>query len=217
MIIHLNNLSKSFSENNTNYPILSDINLSLDQKLSYGIIGSSGVGKTTLLNIIGQIDTPSSGHVSYEEPGAQNKCSQKFSYIFQEHNLLPELSVLENLILPKLIQGHNQQNAILLAEKLLKDFQMESLTHFFVSQLSGGQRQRIAVLRAITTEANFILADEPTANLDQENANLVVNVLLQAKENFGIGIILCSHNPEIYNKMERLIKIENNKIKILPS
>jgi len=215
VLIKVKDVSKDYRENNNSNIIFSNINLEIYQSSSYAIIGSSGVGKSTLLHMIGGLDQPTIGSIQYLEPENKNiKLHNIFAYIFQEHNLLPELTVSENIMLPLLINGYDWKKAREKTNNLLKELDMLNLESYHLYQLSGGQRQRIAVIRAVAQEARFILADEPSANLDQENAQLIVDLLLKINNMFNIGIIVCSHDPLVFLKMKHLIKINNKKITI---
>lgn len=215
MKIALSNVSKVFYNNGIKYIVFSDINLTLDKTSSYVIVGHSGVGKTTLLNIIGKLDNPSSGLITYDTVTHPPQPSQIFAHIFQDHNLLPELNVFENIALPLIIQGEQWNQIKEKVEHHLSKFNMLEYKDFKLHQLSGGQKQRIAVIRAMITKPSFILADEPTANLDPENAKIVLDLLINIKECFSIGLIICSHDPVVFNQMEYVITIANKKASML--
>lgn len=214
MKILLNEVSKDFLENKNKKNLFSNINLSLDQQHSYAIVGYSGTGKSTLLHIIGQLETPTSGKVYFEGENAERSSGQMFSFVFQEHNLLPELTVRENLVLPLLIKNQNMNEALTTADKFLEEFNLLEQANFEVYQLSGGQRQKVAIVRAAICNPKFILADEPTANLDIESTSMVTNFLLKIKRDFGIGLIICSHDQQVYSKMDFSIELNNKQAKI---
>lgn len=217
MLIISKNVSKDYRESNKSNIIFSNINLTINQSHSYAIVGSSGVGKSTLLHLLGNLDQPTIGSIEFVPEETDSKSENLFAYIFQEHNLLQELTVKENLMLPLLIRGYSWKNAEIKINKLLNELNLSELTSYFLYQLSGGQKQRIAVIRAVAQNAKFILADEPSANLDEENAQLVVDLLLRIKNEYKIGIIICSHDPLVYSRMDYLIKIFDKKISLQPN
>ena len=218
MEIIVKNVTKKFYEKDGVKLIFSNINLTVNQNNTYAIIGNSGVGKSALLHLLGGIDSPTTGHISLlHNEGEGNVRSGSFSFVFQEHNLLAELSVRDNLILPLLVKNFSASDAYTIVIKLLETLSMASYADKFVYQLSGGQRQRVSVIRAVVQKVDFILADEPTANLDPENANLVIELLLKVKKEFGTGLIICTHDPAVYQRMDYLICIENENVKIISS
>lgn len=217
MLIIAKNVSKDYRESNKSNIIFSNINLTISQANSYAIVGSSGVGKSTLLHLLGNLDQPTIGSIEYTKEEEDLKSDNVFSYIFQEHNLLQELTVEENLMLPLLISGYSWKNARLKINNLLTELSLSELSSYFLYQLSGGQKQRIAVIRAVAQNAKFILADEPSANLDEKNAQLVVELLLRIKNEYKIGIIICSHDPLVYSRMDYLIKIFDKKVSVHPN
>jgi lipoprotein-releasing system ATP-binding protein len=213
MDIIVRNVSKDYRENNTSRVVFSNINLNISQTSSYAIVGSSGVGKTTLLHLLGGIDTPTVGSIEhFSDTSKQIRQQGRVAFIFQEHNLLPELSILENVMFPLLLRNFTWQDAYDKVKVLLAELGMSDIADDFVHQLSGGQRQRASVVRAVAQNVSFILADEPSANLDQENAQLVVDLLLRVKKEFGIGIIICSHDPLVYARMDYQIKLVNKNV-----
>lgn len=211
MKIILNDVSKNYHENEKSHQVFSNINLTINQSSSYAIVGNSGIGKSTLLYLLGGLDKASLGSISLVPEEGDNPYQRNFSYIFQDHNLLQELSVLENLILPLIIANTSWKNAKRKVLNILEELSMDNLKDHYLHQLSGGQRQRVAVVRAVAQDVNFILADEPSANLDEENTKLVVELLLKVRKQFGVGLIVCSHDPKVYSKMEHIIRISNKK------
>lgn len=200
MKIILQNISKFFLSNNEKCVFLK-INAIFEKGKTYSVIGSSGSGKSTLLQIIGNIETPSSGSIEYS-----NKKKPKFGYILQDHNLIKELTIKENLEISKLIQKNDYNSLELLNKVGLKDF-----ANYFPWQLSGGQRQRAAIARGIGSNPDFLLADEPTGNLDQKTGSVIIDLLLKQATDLNIGVIISTHDPNIYNKTDFVINIEDFK------
>lgn len=217
MNIKLLNISKSFAVKGVSLSLFSNINLNIDSEYSYGITGNSGVGKTTLIHMIGGIENLSNGRIKYYEENIEVKktSSEIFSFVFQDHNLINELTVEENLLLPLMIKKINIDEAKNKIIYFLNELNMIYLQHSNLMNLSGGQKQRIAILRAVLAEPKFILADEPCASLDKENSKLVIDLLLKIHKEQKIGLILTSHESDIYNKLNFNINLENKSINLI--
>jgi len=198
--ISLNKISKSFS-NNKKISVLKKINYSFTKGKIYSLMGPSGSGKSTLLNILSMIDKPISGSllidnkvIDFSKTIHNDKLrSQKIGIIYQQNNLLPDFTALENVYLANLAFSNLKRTAIEKAKKLLKKMGLSSREHHYPSELSGGELQRIAIARALINEPEIILADEPTGSLDQSTANEVFKILFNLKDKKRI-IIYATHN-----------------------
>ncbi|MFH1461383.1 MAG: ABC transporter ATP-binding protein [bacterium] len=217
MELIVRNLYKSFSQGDKKLEVLNGVDYIFEQGRSYAITGASGSGKSTLMHLLGGLDDVDSGYVYFDKKDVLN-FSQKekehflnthLGFIFQFHYLIKELSVLQNIILPGLIGGRSKKDSIQKAEKLLKKVGLEDKIDSYPTELSGGQLQRVSILRAIFNKPAFLLADEPTGDLDAKNAQIIVDLLLDCQKEWGMGLIICSHDKAVYERMEKVIILKN--------
>ena len=219
--LKLNNLSKKY-EKNKSLKVLNNINFKFESGKIYSIIGPSGSGKSTLLNLLSLIDIPSSGFIEYNKEKIDVNSSIKnddlrsnnIGIIYQDKNLLPDFTAVENVILPNLLISNNKSNSRELAKKLIKKFDLTSRLNHYPSELSGGENQRIAIARALINEPNIILADEPTGSLDFENAKQIFKILLNLKNKNRI-IIFATHNRYFANMADCKIKMIDGKMNVI--
>jgi lipoprotein-releasing system ATP-binding protein len=219
--ISLENISKHFSSpNGQSIPVLEDIALSLEPNQTMSITGESGSGKSTLLQIIGGLDTPSSGSIFWKkkcisESSVDRLASLRQSFIgfiFQGSHLIPELTVLENILFPVRMAGKKQTPYKEKAQFLLQKFAISSLENRIPAALSGGERQRVAIARALILNPEVVIADEPTGNLDEKNATTAMELLMElCKENHA-SLILVTHNMLFAQKMERSFALKLGKL-----
>lgn len=191
--------------------VLTDISVSFAQGSQYAITGASGSGKSTLLHILGGLDEPTSGTVTLN--GAKPS-SESIGFVFQFHYLIHELTVLENIILMGLIRNMSKHACKKRAYDLLKQFQMEDKAQRYPFQLSGGEQQRVSILRALFHRPAFLLADEPTGNLDAKNAGIVMDFLKTCQEAWHMGLIICTHDKHIYQSMTHTYTLENGTLHV---
>ena len=219
--LKLNNLSKKYQKNKS-LKVLNNINFKFESGKIYSIIGPSGSGKSTLLNLLSLIDIPSSGFIEYNKEKIDVSSSIKnddlrsknIGIIYQDKNLLPDFTAVENVILPNLLISNNKSNSRELAKKLIKKFDLTSRLNHYPSELSGGENQRIAIARALINEPNIILADEPTGSLDFENAKQIFKILLNLKNKNRI-IIFATHNRYFANMADCKIKMIDGKMNVI--
>ena len=219
-VLETKDLCKSYTQGNENYEILKDVNFSLSKGEVLGLIGPSGSGKTSLLNILGMLDTPSSGEVyinGVETSGMKDSQKTKLrgeniGFVFQFHHLFQDFTSLENVMFPLRIQGVNSAIAKQKALYILEKMGLQDRLNNYPSQLSGGEQQRVSIARAIVFNPKILIADEPTGNLDQENAQKVFNMLLELVSSYGISIILATHDTNIASQIPKKIKIENKNL-----
>lgn len=236
-LLELKNINKSFlvrsSENilldsgkttsrrsEIKIPILKDINLEIFESELVALIGPSGSGKTTILQIAGLLDYYDSGDIIINKQKiASNNDDiitilrlQNIGFIYQFHHLLPEFSIAENVAMPLLISKVNYNDAIKYAKSALAMVELEKYANYKTSQLSGGQQQRVAIARAIINNPKIILADEPTGNLDSTIANNIFNLLHNITKDKKIACLMVTHNLELANNADRIIKIKDGTI-----
>ena len=217
--LELKKIFKTFKTENT-VKVLKNLSQKFDKGKSYSIMGPSGSGKSTLLNLISLIDRPSSGSIHFDKiPVNFNESekndvyrSKKIGIVYQQNNLLPDFTALENIYLASLAINDNKELAISIAEKLLKKICLSKRADHFPSQLSGGEAQRVAIARAIVNDPEIILADEPTGSLDMENAKDIFELLYKQKRSDRL-IIFATHNRFFANKADCLLEMIDGSIK----
>ena len=224
MIVKLDNIHKSYlvGASNIKNDVLKDISLSMDTGEYMTIIGPSGCGKSTLLNIIGTIDKPSSGSVlfdgnkieNYTEHQLANIRNQEIGFIFQSHHLLPQLNLIENILLPTIpIKDRSQKKlALERAHMMLEEVGLSKNIHQFPSQLSGGECQRVAVVRALINQPKLILADEPTGSLDEESTMSIGNLLTHINKEYNTALIVVTHSISLANMIGNIFNLTGGKL-----
>ena len=218
-IIKLSNISKSFFTSKK-INVLKKINYNFKKGKIYSLMGPSGSGKSTLLNLLSLIDRPSSGFLSFENKkidfndSTQNDLlrANKIGIIYQQDNLLPDFTSLENIYLAGLAAGQNKASSILKAKALLKKVGLINRLNHYPSELSGGEKQRVSIARAVINEPEIILADEPTGSLDLETAKEIFDILKKQLNKDRI-VIFATHNRFFANKADCLLELVNGNIK----
>jgi len=218
------NLSKSFRKKNAEQSslIFADMDLSIKTGSFMGLMGESGCGKSTLLKIMAGLETPDSGSVKVDEEEIFKDGKMQlneaefaefrrkhFGFIFQSHQLIPELTVLENILLPLQLKGWSRKIAKIRAEEMLSYVSLlDELQDSFPQEISVGQQQRVGIARALIHQPSLIFADEPTASLDRENSEGVVDLLLGLQEEYDSTILMVTHRPELVNGLDGVLKFE---------
>ena len=218
-IIELKNLSKSFVEKK-NVKVLKNINYKFKLGKIYSLMGPSGSGKSTLLNIISLIDRPSFGLIKFQNNSIDFNKNQEndlfrannIGIIYQQDNLLPDFTALENVYLACLAAGNNKEDAQKKAKNILKKVGLSSRLEHYPNELSGGEKQRVAISRALVNEPKIILADEPTGSLDKKTSNEIFK-LLKKQINSKRLIIFATHNRFLANKSDCLLEMVDGNIK----
>ena len=218
IILQTRGLKKYYGKSETLVKALDGIDLDIERGKFTAIIGTSGSGKSTLLHMLGGLDTPSEGSVRVgdTELAALNSEQatifrrKQFGFIFQNYNLVPVLSVWENIILPISLDGRRPDRKFIL--QVVKLLGLEKKLDSLPNQLSGGQQQRVAIARALASKPSIILADEPTGNLDTRTSDDVIGLLKMTGREFDQTIVMITHNPEIAQMADRVIRIEDGHI-----
>lgn len=219
-IIEINGLEKTYITDSEKLTIFKDVTLSIEKGKKIVITGESGSGKSTLLNIIGGIDSPSSGFVkagkwelsALKEKELAEYRSKFLGLIFQFHYLLKDFTALENVFLPSYMAGVKKEKAIEKALMLLDEVGVKDRASHLPSQLSGGERQRVAVARALINDPELILADEPTGNLDPANAQLIGELLFSMVEKYNKTLVLVTHDMNLAKKGDICYRIEGGQL-----
>ena len=219
-VYQLNSVHKVFPENKGPVRILQDISFTVRAGESIAIVGSSGCGKTTLLQMMAGLDTPSSGEIIFRGENLQHLDwdaksrlrNEGIGFVFQFHHLLPEFTTVENVALPAMIRGEYKQDALDRASRALERTGIIRQAHQQVSTLSGGERQLTSIARAISLEPEVILADEPTGDLDPENGERVADLLIHQSRILRSTLVVVTHNHHLADKMDRILGISSGEI-----
>ena len=216
-IVEIKNLRKSFD--NGKITALNGVDLEIKRGESVSIIGPSGSGKSTLLNMIGALDRPDEGVVSVagyqltEKKDLSEFRSREIGFIFQLHNLIPNLSVVENVEIPMFERGMSGNQMRKRALKLLDNMNLTDKVDRKPTELSGGERQRVAIARALANKPSIILADEPTGSLDSKNGQMILKLLKDLHEKENVTLIMVTHDMNVASMAERTIEVLDGKIK----
>ncbi len=219
VILETKSLKKVYGTGDTQVYALRGINVTVQRGEFIAIVGTSGSGKSTFLNIIGGLDIPTSGEVIVDQKNlsklSDNELTifrrRKIGFIFQQYNLIPMLTVWENIILPLKLDGNDID--IDYMKEILEILGLKEKKHRMINELSGGQQQRVAIARALAIKPAIVLADEPTGNLDSKTSQDVLGLLKITSEKFNQTVLMITHNEEIAQLAERIIRIEDGQIK----
>ena len=222
VIVEIKDLLKTYTEGGRTRNVLDSVNAEIYEGEFFVMLGKSGSGKSTLLNMLSGIDTPESGSVLIDGTDITHLNDTKqtlfrrdnIGIIFQFFNLIPTLTVLENITLPHELRGKSRKESEVLARLLLQRVNLENRADAFPDKLSGGEQQRIAIARALVHEPKIVLADEPTGNLDEDTGETVLQMLLDLTRGAGKTLIMATHNPEIVPLADRVCRIHDGKLHI---
>lgn len=218
LLLKASDIKKSYKIDKKNrLQVLKGINIEIFKGEIIAIVGKSGAGKSTLLHILGTLDKADSGKIEIENKNISSFNDKELAdfrntsvgFIFQFHHLLPEFTALENVLMPALIEGKDAKER---AKELLKTTGVYSREDHKPSEISGGEAQRVAIARALINSPKIILADEPTGNLDTENANAIINLIFELREKLNQTFVIVTHNEEFANKCDRIIKMQDGLI-----
>lgn len=214
-ILQAHHLSKSVTLASGELQILRDIHLQVKAGEAVVIVGPSGSGKSTLLHLLGSLDRPSSGEVYFRNQKLSEKSeaelasfrNAKMGFVFQFHHLLPEMTCLENVMMPGRIAGLSPSEVRPEAEALLQKLGLGERLHHYPNQLSGGELQRTSIARALVRKPEILFADEPTGNLDTVNGQLIQNLFFQLKDSLGLTLITVTHDERFARRFQRILRL----------
>ena len=220
MCLKTQKLIKSYQSKAEKIDVLGGIDFEARKGETVAVIGASGIGKSTFLNILGTLDQPDSGQVfidghdvfALSDDERSKFRSESIGFVFQFHHLLPEFNALENTMMPLLIQGIRRKEAVNKAKEILDIVHLTHRLYHRVTELSGGEQQRVAVARALIHHPSLLLADEPTGNLDQKSSEYVHSLLKQLNEHFQMTLIVVTHNMTLANLMDRCVTLKDGKL-----
>jgi lipoprotein-releasing system ATP-binding protein len=219
-LIRTEGLKKTYGDSQKNVEVLKGIGLTINRGETVAIVGASGVGKSTFLNLLGGLDRPTSGEVYYEGKPVFKHDDRKLAafrnssigFVFQFHHLLPEFTALENVVLPALIGGLAFKDAAERASALLVEVGLKDRLNHKPGELSGGEQQRTAIVRALMRSPSVILADEPTGNLDSRTGEEVFDILLEQNRSRGMTMIIVTHNERLAGRLNRRLRMVDGDI-----
>ncbi len=222
--IRVRGLVKTFWTNGNPVEVLKGLDLDIHKGETLAVVGASGVGKSTLLHILGALERPTAGEIWWEEQNLFSLDDQqlaafrnrKIGFVFQFHYLLPEFNALENVMMPALIARQPKAPALERAETILVRLGLKERLHQRVSTLSGGEQQRVAVARALVLEPEVLLADEPTGNLDTKSGAQLQNLLLRLNREQGLTSVIVTHNLDLAQGLDRQITLIDGKVGAVP-
>ena len=221
MVLHAENIHKSYTlTGDSSLEVLKGVTLSIAEGEIVSLVGPSGAGKSTLVHILGLLDRPTKGSVTFEEQNISFSNdelistirNQKIGFVFQFHHLLPEFTALENVLMPALLSGQTIDQKRDRALYLLDEVGLTSRIDHRPSELSGGEQQRVAVARALMNDPKIIFADEPSGNLDSENANQLHNLLFVLRKKYNKTFLIVTHNKDLASQSDRIIKMSDGSI-----
>lgn len=217
-ILNVDNLGKIYSSGSKKLTVLQDISFDVEERDSFSIVGPSGSGKTTLLGLCAGLDQPDSGTVtlcgtelsSLSEDERAILRNRNVGFVFQDFQLLPTLTALENVAIPLELRG--DKNAMKNGKELLDKVGLQNRFHHYPSQLSGGEQQRVALARAFSNNPSILFADEPTGNLDAETGEKVIQLLFQLNEDAGTTLVIITHDLELAAKTQHILRLKGGKV-----
>ena len=220
LFIQARNLRKVFESNNKKVDVLKGIDLNIKKGEMLSIVGASGVGKSTLIHILGAIEKPTSGNVFYNSQDLFSMDDKKLAefrnrmigFVFQFHHLLPEFNAFENTMMPALIRGYKKKEASMKAEEILYIVGLKDRISHRPGELSGGEQQRVAIARALVLQPEVVFADEPTGNLDNKTGDAVQDLLIDLNKEKKTTLIIVTHNNRLAERMPRVISLLDGKI-----
>ena len=219
-LLRTENLRKTFRSGSTEVTPLGGVSFSIARGEMVAVVGPSGAGKSTLLHMLAALDTPSSGAIYFErnsiealsEPGLAEYRNRAVGFVWQRHHLLPDFSAAENVAMPLMIQGTRRENALRTAGEWLGRVGLGDRDHQAAGDLSGGEQQRVAIARALVNAPKLLLADEPTGDLDEQNAELVFELIERLHQSYRLTSILATHNLSLARRADRVLRFEHGTL-----
>jgi lipoprotein-releasing system ATP-binding protein len=219
-ILRCQQLGMTYTEGPNNVEVLSNINLQIEKGERIAIVGASGSGKSTLLHLLGGLDLPTTGSVWVDGQELSKMSDKKrglirnqyLGFVYQFHHLLPEFTAVENVAMPLLIRGDDTKEAKKKASELLEEIGLGHRLEHRPIELSGGERQRAAIARALVTEPNVVLADEPTGNLDENTAQGVFDMMMSLNQRIGTALVMVTHDTSLASKMDKRYHLESGTL-----
>ena len=217
-ILEAQNISKIYNKAGEAIPVLNNLHIAVERGEILVLMGPSGSGKSTLLNILGTLDSDFSGSLKIDDLYISNTVDitsirrQKLGFIFQFHHLLPEFTILENLLIPQMITENYSNVPQKAAKEMLKLIGLKERMNHYPNEISGGERQRVAVVRAMINTPSIILADEPTGNLDRDNSQKMLKLMAELKVKYKQSFIIATHDQSILDIADRVLYLKDGKI-----
>ena len=222
MILKAKKIKKTYISGSVRNPVLMDLNFELNDGEIVAIGGASGSGKSTLLNVLGLLDSPDSGDITINDKpilsihDIESERAKSIGFLFQFHHLLTEFTVLENLLIPLMLDRYTSEISNLSwCNELLSSLSLSHIKNRFPSELSGGERQRIAFLRSLVNRPKFILADEPTGNLDNSNTEILLELIKSFRDKYNIAFIIATHDENVTKICNRILNLKNGKLHLI--
>ncbi len=221
-VLRAEDISKSYKseQSDERLQVVKNVSVSINKGSITSIVGSSGSGKSTLLHILGGLDRPDNGKVFWDDQDIASMNSdaladfrnKNIGFVFQFHHLLPEFTALENVSMPALIAGKSMQQASKRATELLNRFGVAERKNHRPTQLSGGEQQRVSMARALMNQPSIILADEPTGNLDDVNTDIILDMLFELRDEYGVSVLLITHEQKIAQRSDTILEIKSGEL-----
>jgi lipoprotein-releasing system ATP-binding protein len=223
-LVSIRGLCRRFRNGGTDVSVLENLDFDLQTGETVAVIGASGIGKSTLLHIMGTLDRPDAGQVlfrgerifDYPELRLARFRNESVGFVFQFHHLLPEFTAAENVMIPALINGWTRPRAAAAADEILTRVGLAARLGYRVGKLSGGEQQRVALARALVLRPALLLADEPTGNLDRANSEQVHRLLLDLNAEFGMTLVVVTHNLDLAARMARRVTLVDGRLTPMP-
>ena len=217
-LLEANNIVKSYSKIGSEIPVLNGLSITINTGEILVLMGPSGSGKSTLMNILGTLDTDFTGNLSIDGISISSKVDlaaircNKLGFVFQFHHLLPEFTIYENLLIPRMIAGNSKDISREDSIKMLELIRLKDRIGHYPNEISGGERQRVAVMRALVNKPSLVLADEPTGNLDRENSQILLKLMTDLKAKFQQSFLIATHDQTILEIADRVLQLKDGKI-----